>query len=130
MAANLFLLNGLFIISSSASVWASLLSLLVIIMVLFSLLSSWSWDWEHYHYHELQFADCNTCSFYLYLILTVFWCFQGVEKGCIGKEWVKAWKWAINISRTSLNGIVMSFYKKQQKKNREFFIRNIFHTFF
>ena len=21
--------------------------------------------------------------------LTVFWCFQGVEKGCIGNEWVK-----------------------------------------
>ena len=21
--------------------------------------------------------------------LTVTWCFQGVEKGCIGKEWVK-----------------------------------------
>ena len=23
--------------------------------------------------------------------LTVFWCFQGVEKGCIGNKWVK-WK--------------------------------------
>ena len=21
--------------------------------------------------------------------LTVFWCFQGVEKGCIGNEWIK-----------------------------------------
>ena len=31
---------------------------------------------------------------FLYLLktsekLTVFWCFQGVEKGCIGNEWVK-----------------------------------------
>ena len=23
--------------------------------------------------------------------LTVFWCFQGVEKGCIGNEWVSTW---------------------------------------
>ena len=22
--------------------------------------------------------------------LTVFWCFQGVEKGCVGNEWVKS----------------------------------------
>ena len=22
----------------------------------------------------------------------VFWCFQGVEKGCIGSEWVNMWK--------------------------------------
>ena len=31
---------------------------------------------------------------FLYLMktsenLTVFWCFQGVEKGCIGNEWIK-----------------------------------------
>ena len=25
-------------------------------------------------------------------IRKVFWCFHGVEKGCIGNEWVKFWK--------------------------------------
>ena len=23
----------------------------------------------------------------------VFWCFQGVEKGCIGSEWANSWQW-------------------------------------
>ena len=27
--------------------------------------------------------------FYFVITIKVFWCFQGVEKGCIGNEWVK-----------------------------------------
>ena len=28
--------------------------------------------------------------------LTVFWCFQGIEKGCIGNEWVK-WHFVVSL---------------------------------
>ena len=31
-----------------------------------------------------------THSFPMQHFLTVFWCFHGVEKGCIGNDWVKA----------------------------------------
>ena len=39
--------------------------------------------------------------------LRCFWYFQGVEKGCIGNEWVKKWNLATipNNSKVSLNAI-------------------------
>ena len=36
---------------------------------------------------KLDFAHNYAIRKYL-VHLTVFWCFQGVEKGCIGSEWV------------------------------------------
>ena len=43
---------------------------------------------------ESSFSPFVPNAPFLYLLktsekLTVFWCFQGVEKGCIGNEWVK-----------------------------------------
>ena len=48
-----------------------------------------------------------------FLYLTVFWCFQGVEKGCIGNEWVKL-KYLENRYKYSLYS---SIYKKCSLKS-------------
>ena len=47
---------------------------------------------------------------FLYLLrtsenVTVFWCFQGVEKGCIGIEWIKK-KWFCQCWRKKKNNLI------------------------
>ena len=51
----------------------------------------------------LKWFELSTCTSYVHVNdLTVFWCFQGVEKGCIGNEWVKLLltKWLLKASNT------------------------------
>ena len=44
--------------------------------------------------------------------LTVFWCFKGVEKGCIGKEWIRN---AINKTFSKVNNIILNLCNGAKK---------------
>ena len=49
----------------------------------------------------------------------VFWCFQGAEKGCIGKKWVNStfWgQWKKYFTWTSTNDVYLTRYFTLQRK--------------
>ena len=50
----------------------------------------------------------------------VFWCFQGVEKGCIGNEWVKNGSWVFSNVNTFYERMPFSWcrYKIHYRKMR------------
>ena len=57
---------------------------------------------------------------------TIFWCFQGVQKGCIGNKWVKAWFCNNNypIILNQLPSINQDTNFMQKRKNFKFGTKN------
>ena len=55
--------------------------------------------------------------------LTVFWCFQRIEKGCIRNEWVKYICWRSNTSCFSSYSSIMPTFITGTKLKWKYFVR-------